>query len=129
MPWFRVEDSFHGHPKVTDAGNAAVGLWVRCGTYSAQWLTDGFVPIKIAKGYGNRREVEQLLASRLWVPADGGYLMPDFLDYNPSAEQVKLDRKRAAEKKRRQREAGYAATDRDSNGQFMSRGESTGDES
>ena len=126
MPWFRVEDSFHGHPKVTDAGNAAVGLWVRCGTYSAQWLTDGFVTIKIAKGYGNRREVEQLLASRLWVPADDGYLMPDFLDYNPSAQQVKLERKRAAERQRRKRELGYSAVDHDDDGRFLSRRDSRG---
>jgi hypothetical protein len=44
MPWFRLEDSFHNHPKVHQAGNAAIGLWVRCGTYSAQYLTDGHVP-------------------------------------------------------------------------------------
>jgi hypothetical protein len=129
MPWFRIDDTFADHPKVTAAGNAAAGLWVRCGTYSSRFLLDGHVPDEIVRRYGNRREVDKLVASRLWVPADGGYLMPDFLDYNPSAEQVKLDRKRAAEKKRRQREAGYAATDRDSNGQFMSRGESPGDES
>jgi hypothetical protein len=121
MPWFRVEDSFHGHPKVTDAGNAAVGLWVRCGTYSAQWLTDGYIPARVARGFGSRREIEALLGSRLWVPADGGYLMPDYLDYNPSAEQVKLERKRAAERQRRQRERGWEALGHDDTGRFMSR--------
>ncbi len=123
MPWFRIDDTFADHPKVTSAGNAAVGLWVRCGTYSARFLTDGLVPGQVVRQYGNGREIERLVASRLWVPADDGYLMPDFLDYNPSAEAVKLARKRDAEKKRKQRAAGYAAVDRDDDGRFMSRGD------
>jgi hypothetical protein len=124
MPWFRIDDTFADHPKVTGAGNAAVGLWVRCGTYSARFLTDGQVPEQIARGYGTRRDIERLVLARLWVPTDDGYAMPDFLDYNPSAEQVKLARKRDAEKKRRQREN----VDRAINGQYVSRRESRGDE-
>jgi hypothetical protein len=125
MPWFRIDDTFADHPKVTAAGNAAVGLWVRCGTYSARFLTDGLVPGQVVRQYGNGREIERLVASRLWVPADGGFQMPDFLDYNPSAEAVKLARKRDAEKKRKQRAAGYAAVDRDDDGRFMSRGDTS----
>lgn len=127
MPWFRIDDTFADHPKVIAAGNAAVGLWVRCGTYSSRFLTDGLVPGQVVRQYGNGREVERLVASRLWVPADGGYLMPDFLDYNPSAEQVKLERKRAAERQRRARAKGYAEVDRGTNGQFMSRRDSRQD--
>lgn len=120
MPWFRIDDTFADHPKVTAAGNAAVGLWVRCGTYSSRFLLDGQVPDDVVRHYGNRREIDRLVESRLWVPADGGgFLMPDFLDYNPSSQQVKLERKRAAEKKRRQREN----VDRSTNGQFVSRGD------
>ena len=103
MPWFRVEESFHYHPKVRLAGNAAVGLWVRCGTYSAQYLTDGHVPPDIAAAYGRTREIEALVAARLWLPNDGGFLMPDFLEYNPSAEQVRTDRLKARERQRRLR--------------------------
>jgi hypothetical protein len=121
MPWFRIDDTFADHPKVTDAGNAAAGLWVRCGTYSSRFLLDGLVPEQIARRYGGRREIDRLVASRLWLPVDDGYLMPDFLDYNPSAEQVKLERKRAAERQRRQRAKGYSAVDHDDAGRFMSR--------
>jgi hypothetical protein len=123
MPWFRIDDTFADHPKVTSAGNAAAGLWVRCGTYSSRFLLDGHIPSDVARGYGSRREIERLVLARLWVPDDDGYVMPDFLDYNPSAEAVKLARKRDAEKKRRQREN----VDRDTNGLFMSRRESPGD--
>jgi len=105
MPWFRLEDSFHQHPKVVRAGNAAVGLWVRCGTYSAQYLTEGIVPTEVANTFGRRREIEALVTSRLWVEHEKGFLMPDFLDYNPSAEQVETARAAARERQRRAREA------------------------
>lgn len=103
MPWFRLEDNFHHHPKVRRAGNAATGLWVRCGTYSAQYLTDGTIPAEVAHDYGRPREIEALLAARLWIEKDDGFLMPDYLDYNPSAEQVRADRARARERQARRR--------------------------
>jgi hypothetical protein len=101
MVWFRVEDSFHQHPKVLGAGNAAIGLWIRCGTWSAQYLTDGFIPASIAATYGRPREIRQLVVCRLWTEQDGGFLMCDYLDYNPSAAAVKQRRKVDAERKRR----------------------------
>jgi len=94
MPWFKVDESFANHPKVTNAGNAAIGLWVRCGTYAAQYLTDGHIPANIARTYGKPREVTALLEAGLWVPCEDGdgYVMPDYLDYNPSKEQVLAER-------------------------------------
>jgi hypothetical protein len=107
MPWFRLEDNFHQHPKVARAGNTAVGLWVRCGTYSAAYLTDGHVPAETARLYGRQREIDTLVEVGLWIPDTngGGYLIRDFLDYNPSAEQVLADRAAARERQRRAREA------------------------
>lgn len=103
MPWFRLEDNFHHHPKVRKAGNAATGLWVRCGTYSAQYLTDGRVPVEIAHDYGRQREIDALLATRLWIEKEDGFMMPDYLDYNPSAEQVLADRARARDRQAKRR--------------------------
>lgn len=108
MPWFRLEDSFHAHPKVKRAGNAAVGLWIRCATYSAQYETDGLIPPEVytgRDGYGTTREVEALIAARLWVVTDGGMLMPDYLDYNPSKADNDQRRKVDAERKRRGHDA------------------------
>lgn len=107
MTWFRLDDSFHSHPKVLAAGNAAVGLFVRCGTYSAEHLTEGFVPSEVALMYGNRKLTSRLVEVGLWTPAPGvppGWVMPDYLDYNPSKEQVESDRAGAAERQRRARE-------------------------
>jgi hypothetical protein len=103
MPWFRLEDSFANNPKVTRAGNAATGLWVRCATYSAQYLTDGHIPADVARGFGRPREITALVDSGLWVDNGDGYLMPDYLDYNPSREQVLAERAAARERQARKR--------------------------
>ena len=108
MPWFRLEDSFYNHPKVTRAGNAATGLWVRCGTYSAQYLTDGVIPAEVAHTFGRAAEIDKLLRTRLWVETKEGFLMPDYLEYNPSADQVRADRAAARDRQRRAREAAQA---------------------
>ena len=104
MPWFRVDDSFHSHPKVIAAGNEAVGLYVRCGAYAAQHLTDGHVPESVVLLYGSTKLADKLVQAKLWRRVRGGWQMPDFLDYNPSAEQVKQERKNAAERQRRRRD-------------------------
>jgi hypothetical protein len=94
MTWFRLEDSFANHPKVLKAGNAAVGLWVRCGTYSSQYLLDGHVPLEIAKGLGRPGEIDTLLETRMWIQNGDGFLIPDFLEYQPSREEVEAERAR-----------------------------------
>lgn len=104
MPWFRLDEGFHSHPKILKAGNEAIGLYVRCGTYAAEHLTDGFIPEQVALQYGTPALAESLVQSKLWRRVRGGWRMPDYLDYNPSAEQVKKERKQAAERQRRHRE-------------------------
>ena len=103
MPWFRLEDSFHLHPKVTAAGNAATGLWVRCATYSAQYLTDGAVTDEVAHSYGNKREIDRLVGTGMWIRNGSGFLIPDYLEYNPSAAQVRKDRELARERQAKRR--------------------------
>ena len=33
MPWFNVDDGFAFHRKAVRAGNAAIGLWTRAGSW------------------------------------------------------------------------------------------------
>jgi hypothetical protein len=105
MPWFKVDDGFHDHPKVLTAGNAAIGLWTRCGSYASKQSTNGFIPNAIAHAYGTKTVIEKLVGSGLWIRVDGGYQMHDFLDYNPTADQVKADRRAAAERQAKWRES------------------------
>jgi hypothetical protein len=119
VPWFRLDDSFHSHPKVIAAGNEAIGLYVRCGTYAAQFSTDGLIPEDIAVLYGasdtgSRKDpgtgkpetlAATLVRVKLWRRVRTGWRMPDYLDYNPSKQAVDKERKDAAERQRRRREA------------------------
>jgi hypothetical protein len=120
MPFFVVDDGAHSHPKMMAAGNAAVGLWSRIGSYVAQHLTDGHVPGDVAKMYGTAPQIRKLVAVGLWhdhahtcgrCPAvrPGDYHMHDYAESgNPTRAEVLARRKREADKKRayRDRQAG-----------------------
>jgi hypothetical protein len=108
VSWFRLDDKFHSNPKVIDAGNAAIGLYVRCGTYCADHNTDGRIPAAVVRMYGNRKEIAQLLASNLWKKDGDEYVIPDYLSFNPSKEKVTADRAAAAERQRKARDAATA---------------------
>ncbi|MFD8005721.1 mucin-2 [Streptomyces mirabilis] len=117
MTWFKVDDTFYGHPKTLKAGNAAVGLWVKAGAYAAQHLTEGVVPGVVAQLYGTAPQARKLVAAGLWhehghtcphprckQPAPGDYYMHDFLIYNPTRAKVEDERARSAERQQRARE-------------------------
>ncbi|MGX4733136.1 hypothetical protein [Kitasatospora griseola] len=115
MTWFAVGDTTDDHPKILAAGNAAVGLWVRCGAYASAHLTDGLIPAALAAKNGTATQIAKLLAAGLWhvaghhcgtcpQPGDGEYVMHGYLEANPSRRQVEERRQRAAAKKRRQRD-------------------------
>lgn len=88
MTWFRIDDGFHSHPKVLRAGNAALGLWTRCGAWSSHYLTDGWIPAQIALDFGTKWEANCLVRAGLWVRERGGFRMHDFHDHNPTAAEV-----------------------------------------
>ena len=104
MTWFKVDDGLHCHPKAMAAGTPALGLWVRCGSYAAQHLTEGFIPRGIAEMYGTKQMAKALVDSGLWREAESGYQMHDWLDRNPTRDDVEAQREAAAERQRRARE-------------------------
>ena len=53
MSWFKVDDQLAFNAKVVAAGNEAMGLWVRAGSWSAAQLTDGFIPEHMANAMAN----------------------------------------------------------------------------
>lgn len=133
MPWFKVDDDFHDHPKVQALNPGSVGLWTLCGSWSADNLTDGFVPAHIAQRKGGKnwgRFVDELVAAGLWdvVPADthvsntrvtreyrsrrdmpAGYQFHDWAEYQPTRDEVKAERARAAARQRAKRDRTKAA--------------------
>jgi hypothetical protein len=107
MPWAKLDDGFTDHPKVMAAGPMASWLFV-CGvTYSARMLTDGFIPVtqvrKLADLDNAIALAERLVEVGLWERCRDGFRIHDYLEYQPSAEKVRADRKAAQERMQRVR--------------------------
>jgi len=104
--WFQMDDTFDTSEQVMHAGTAAFGLYARCGLWSARERRDGYVSSAIADLYGTREWSERLVGAGLWLPAPGGFVMPDFLDRhrNLSADTLAARKAAAAERQARARE-------------------------
>jgi hypothetical protein len=107
MPWFKVDDDLAFHRKVVAAGNAAMGLWVRAGSWSAQHLTDGFVPDHILTLIGTPPQRKKLIEVRLWIAVSGGIKFHEWNESGrqPTSKAVRIEREKAAERQRAWRAA------------------------
>lgn len=112
MPWVKIDDGFHDHPKVKMIGLDGAGLLVSLTTWSSRHLTDGIVPEQVIRDMcGHHRTFNTLLTRLIKAKClrrcPGGttkrYIIHDYLDYNDSADVVKARRAAEREKKRRQR--------------------------
>lgn len=99
-----VDEGFHGWPEVVRAGTAAAGLYSRCGSYIADYLTDGHIPAEVARMYGTSEWCARLVDVGLWTVEEHGYYDTRYFPLNPDAETVKERRKKAADRQKRYRE-------------------------
>jgi hypothetical protein len=104
MTWVRVEESSPFHPKFIRAGCEAYGWWVAAMAYCNRHLSDGFIPVKDLphvfpglSGLALKRIVDRLVAETSLSRTPKGYLVHDFLDYQPSRESILATRKVRAE--------------------------------
>jgi hypothetical protein len=113
MTWFKVDDSFHAHPKVLATDADALGLWVVAGAWSSSHLTDGFVPDHALPRLlpGSDDLARKLVTAGLWRKARGGYRFHDWNDFNPKREDVEGERKAARERMRKLRSGRKGAGD------------------
>jgi hypothetical protein len=110
LTWLKIDDGFAEHPKIAELADRSFRLHVVAMCYAARNLTDGFINDRslkiIAAIIGTSRvsrNVDELLASGLWLRLGDGFQIKDFLEYNPSAERVKEDRAKARDRQRRHR--------------------------
>lgn len=103
MGWFKVDDQLAFHSKVMMAGNSAMGLWVRAGSWSAAQLTGGFLPThmanamaNMANGMANGCDTDALVMAGLWQEVEGGYQFHDWDLFQPDAEAEKAKREELA---------------------------------
>jgi hypothetical protein len=136
MGWVRVDDAFYDHEKFIAAGPCGIALWLTALGWSNRNLTDGYIPrgqvprLLVFEGLSWEtgavpglatfgEEVTGLaVANRLvevgiFDDAPGGYQIHDYLEFQPSAEQVREKAKKERERWHR-RAAGNAAVDADS---------------
>lgn len=100
MTWFKVDDDLAFHRKVVAAGNAAMGLWVRAGSWCAQHLTDGFIPDEMVGIMGSPAQRAKLIKVGLWIEVDGGCLFHQWSGKGrqPTAKEVLEKREAAADR-------------------------------
>lgn len=98
--WFKVDDSFFSNPKTAMLSDGATALWLRSGSWSAQQLTDGFIPARMVPMFrGSDDSVRELCEVGLWERDDerDGYRFHDWSDYQPDVEEVDALRRKRSE--------------------------------
>lgn len=116
MPWVKLSDDWYDNPKHIAAGPLGNAMWVTALSWCLRNLTDGYIPngqvnrlvdpdALAALGTDARAVAATLVACGLFEQADGGYRIHDFLDYQPSREQVLDGRERERGRWRRRQEA------------------------
>lgn len=104
MPWFKVDDGFHGHPKVIGLSASSVGLWLLAGTWAAQYLTDGHVPRGMVGRFGGTdADAAELIGAGLWYPSNDGYQFHEWHEYQPTKDDVEAERAAARNRMRERR--------------------------
>ena len=97
MAWFKVDDGLHASRKFQSipkrARFAAVGVWTIAGSWSADQLTDGFVPDYMLELWGSPPSAPSaLVEAGLWDRTSGGYLFCNWLEYQPRKADVDAER-------------------------------------
>jgi len=103
MAWARIDDKFLDNPKVRKAGKEATYLYVSGLVYSSNQLTEGYISdealgLVAYKGFikNERTHAATLVECELWDRIEGGYQIHDYLEYNPTKEQIEEARAKKA---------------------------------
>jgi hypothetical protein len=111
--WLRVDDKFPDHPKVRGLDATALAVWLCAACWSAEYEQDGKVTLEAARQLAARFDpqesllageppvVSRLVTVGLWERTDIGYVMHDFLEYNPSKSDLAKRRKRERSRRRK----------------------------
>jgi hypothetical protein len=106
VTWSKLDDGFWMHPKVVRAGNTGAGLYARMLSYCGCYLSDGEIPPPIVESVVGRDKaaLKRLIESALVERRDDGTIViPDYLDFNPSREEIHAKRRKDSERKTRGR--------------------------
>ncbi len=136
MAWVRVDDQFSENPKHAAVGPVGWGVWLAGLAYCNRNLTDGFIPRSVAHTFADFKMVDaegwiwtiartsgsggadldgewiagRLVEAGIWHESDGGYMVHDYLEFQPSREAVTAKRAKTAERVGRYRGRRNAVT-------------------
>jgi hypothetical protein len=112
MSWFYVDDAFADSKPVMQIDkalrNEAIGLWLRCGAWSAKEETDGRVPLDVVKQFGGTPRIIRALIEQaeLWTEnrpdshrKSGEIWFKNWEKWQKTRAENEARRKREAEKK------------------------------
>ena len=97
MAWLKLDDQIFLNRKVAQCDTSAKMLYIVGLSYCANQLTDGFIPeatLPLLAGMAGldwqiaKQSASKLLDVCLWSATQNGWQIPDYLEYNPSREQV-----------------------------------------
>jgi hypothetical protein len=103
MTWARFDDRTPSNPKVALLSDAAFRLWFTAICYCCEHLTDGAIHRDVPQilsrapsGAKLKGAITELVNRGLWDETDHGWDVHDFLNWNPSGEQVRSKREARA---------------------------------
>lgn len=89
MPWFRVDDQLHSHPKWLATSPRARALWTTAGSWSSAQLTDGHVPRHVLPVLGGQpKDAKELVERGLWRDNGDGWVFHDWDEFQPTKAEV-----------------------------------------
>ncbi|MFE1903843.1 hypothetical protein ACFW96_09245 [Streptomyces gardneri] len=96
MPWVRLDDRFPSHRKVALLSDRAFRLYTSALCWSSENLTEGRIlpqelPL-VARIRGHKAAAAELETAGLWDQAEVGWVIHDYLVYNPDRARVQADR-------------------------------------
>lgn len=126
MPWVRLDDRFPSHRKVALLSDRAFRLYVSALCWCSENLTEGAISERelpyVARLRGMKKAAAELEAAGLWDRAGDGWMVHDYLEYNPDRARVQADRESNAarqkawrDRKRAERDAKRASEEAERN--------------
>ena len=105
MPWGKVDDKLHSSQKWLATPLRARGLWAGAVSWCMDQLTDGAIPEHVVRALGGtRKDAADLVRTGLWEEAETGWIFHDWLEYQPSREQILAERAAAAARQKKARD-------------------------
>lgn len=100
MPWVKIDDGFSEHIKMVEVGPLGMALQMAALCYCNHHLTDGYVPGSVAKRlidldgmpvtFGQL--AKKMIDAGVWTVDGDGYRIHDYLEFQPSKDQVMAER-------------------------------------